>query len=233
VSCALIICLAATTTAMTAEHIVLLHGLGRTHRSMRTLEVHLTQKGFHVTNIDYPSRSHRIEELASIIGDRIQRSGLDAQARLHFVTHSLGGILVRWLHVRGRLPRIGRVVMLSPPNQGSEIADKLGRWRIVRKALGPSIHQLGTDPASVPNMLGAVDFELGVITGNKSLNPLFSRWVPGRDDGKVSTKRAAVAGMKDFLELPHSHGFIMHKPEVLKQVVHFLHTGRFFRDPKP
>jgi len=218
---------------MNGEHIVLLHGLGRTHRSMRTIELHLRHAGFNVINIDYPSRSHPIEELALIIGDHVKLAGINADGKVHFVTHSLGGILVRWLYSRGRIRNIGRVVMLSPPNQGSEVADRINRYRFFRKILGPSIQQLGTDTDGVPSALGPAGFELGIITGTKSLNPLFSYWVPGRDDGKVSTERAKVDGMKDFLVLPHSHGFIMHSPEVVEQVVYFLQNGRFFRAGQP
>jgi triacylglycerol lipase len=217
-------------TAMAAESIVLLHGLGRTQRSMRTLATHLGDAGFDVINIDYPSRCHPIEELASIVGEHLRLAGIDTRESVHFVTHSLGGILVRWLHREGRIKNIGRVVMLSPPNRGSEVADNVKRYWLFRKILGPPIRQLGTDQDAIPSRLGPVDFELGVITGSKSLNPLFSYWVPGHDDGKVSTERAKVAGMKDFLVLPHSHGFIMNSPEVVEQVIYFLQNGQFKRN---
>ncbi len=159
---------------LSGEPVVLLHGLGRTYRSMNTLEKKLAASGFKVTNIDYPSRDYPIDRLADIVGDHIEGMDTAPAARINFVTHSLGGILVRWLHGHGRLKNIGRVVMLSPPNQGSEIVDKLAGNPVVEAAMGPAFHQLGTDSSSLPASLGPVDFELGVITGTKSFNPRFS-----------------------------------------------------------
>jgi hypothetical protein len=120
--------------------------------------------------------------------------------------------------------------MLSPPNQGSEVADWAVENPFIQKFLGPSHEQLGTGPESLPNQLGPVDFELGIIAGNKTLNPLFSRMIPGDDDGKVSVERTKVEGMTDFLVVPHSHTYIMWREAVIDQVVYFLENGEFQRE---
>ena len=219
----------AGTHAPVPETVVLLHGLGRTFRSMAPLENRLQSAGYRVINVDYPSRDYPIDQLARWVDDHLARTDPAPSGARHFVTHSLGGILVRWLRRNGRLPDLGRVVMLSPPNQGSQIVDRLMAIPMIQAALGPAFTQLGTGAGSVPVSLGPVDFDLGVIIGDVSLNPLFSLWLPGDDDGKVSLDSARVEGMTDYLVVPHSHGFMMNDPGVMNEVVFFLENGRFER----
>jgi len=197
---------------------------------MRALESALSRsdQGFRVVNVDYPSRKYPIEYLAEYVGSMIHQRCTEEKRRIHFVTHSLGGIVLRYYLKGNQLNNLGRVVMLSSPNQGSELVDILGENILFKAAAGPSGQQLGTESSSVPNALGTVDFEVGIIAGNKSLNPIFSRLIPGKDDGRVSVKRSKVEGMADFLIVPQAHPFIMNSSEVIKQAVYFLEHGRFF-----
>jgi triacylglycerol lipase len=211
------------------ECVVLLHGLGRSAASMSWLAQRLTAAGFQTVSLDYPSRALPIETLAANLADPIAQACNGTPAKLHLVSHSLGGILIRLCLQQHRPINLGRVVMLSPPNQGSELADRLKAHPLYRYATGPAGQQLGTAPDSLPNHLKPVDFELGVITGNRSLNPLFSAWIPGEDDGKVSVALAKVTGMTDFLVVAHSHTWIMNSTEVAEQTVHFLEHGYFRR----
>lgn len=208
--------------------VVVLHGLARTSRSMASIEKRLVKEGYTVVNVDYPSTDHPIEYLAdTVLDDVLQACCRDAT--LHFVTHSMGGILVRYYLKDHRLPNLGRVVMLSPPNQGSELVDVFKDNFIFKKVNGPAGAQMGTGPESLPLQLGPVTFDLGVVMGNQSLNPIFSKMIPGPDDGKVSVARAQVEGMRDFLVMPHSHTFIMRKRRVIDQVVYYLRHGAFER----
>ena len=209
-------------------YVILLHGLARTSRSMAKLEKRLSQYGYQVINLDYPSTEHPIEFLAEeYLGRIIERFKAGPRRKVHFVSHSLGGIIVRYYLKHHELSNLGRVVMMSPPNQGSEVVDCMKDTLIFKKINGPAGQQLGTDKDSFPVKLGPVDFELGVIAGNRTFDPLFSMLIPGPDDGKVSVKRAKVEGMADFLVLPHSHTFIMQKEDVIEQVIHFLERGSF------
>jgi triacylglycerol lipase len=211
-----------------SEGVVLLHGLARTTRSMARIERDLTQAGYVVANLPYPSRKAPIEALSEGVFDRIRDSvRLRDCTRVHFVTHSMGGIVLRDMISKHRIERLGRVVMLGPPNQGSELVDRLGGWRLFRWINGPAGQQLGTGPESLPNRLGPVDFELGVIAGDQSINWINSGMIPGPDDGKVSVERTKVVGMKDHLVVHTTHPTMLSHRTVIFSVRRFLKTGAF------
>ncbi len=207
--------------------VVVLHGLGRSSTSMWLLASRLTQAGFEVHNLDYPSTEATINQLVEMLDGEVERCCLSSKNPLHFVTHSLGGILVRAYIAQKRPHNLGRVVMLSPPNQGSQLVDELRDNPLFQWATGPAGQELGTDPSNLPNRLGPADFEVGIITGSQSLNPLTSWLVTGEDDGKVSVESAQLKGMADFLVVPNTHTFIMNSSQVAQEVVHFLEHGSF------
>lgn len=216
------------------ELVVLLHGLCRSPRSMAKMESHLRSEGFDVLNIGYPSRSESIQTLAEkTIGDVLATPEAVRAERIHFVTHSMGGILVREYLEQHTIDRLGRVVMLGPPNQGSEIVDALGSWKVFGLLNGPAGRQLGTDADSRPLQLGPARFEVGIIAGDRSINWINSCIIPGPDDGKVSVERTRLAGMKDHLVVHATHPFLMRNREVLRQTAHFLRHGSFSSPATP
>jgi len=208
------------------EVVILLHGLGRSDRSMRPLESHLSQAGYRVRNLRYPSRDLTPEELVANLHRQIAACCTGAP-RLHFVTHSLGGVLIRAYLAEHSLPNLGRVVMLAPPNRGSEYVDLVGDSRLFQWAFGPTATELGTGSDSLPNRLPKPRFEFGVIAGTRSINPLSPLVVHGESDGTVSVESAQIAGMSDFITVPVSHTFIMRSDTVAGYVIGFLRTGRF------
>ena len=208
--------------------VILLHGLSRTDFSMLRLESALRREGYAVANVHYDSREYGIDILAdSAIAAGLGLCAEQGAERIHFATHSLGGILVRFYMRDHELPQLGRVVMMAPPNQGSEIIDVFGDMPGFELFSGEPAQQLGTNSDSVPQQLGPVNFELGVIAGTRSLNPILSMALPDRDDGKVTVENTKVEGMQDFIELPFSHTFIMQRQESIDQVLHFLAHGIF------
>jgi hypothetical protein len=212
------------------EYVILLHGLCRSGRSMIPMGQALTTAGYKVINMEYPSRSASIEKLSD---DAIGRAVADCQRKnattIDFVTHSLGGIMVRSYLARHAIPNLGRVVMLGPPNQGSEVVDKLGSWWLFRKINGPAGNELGTGPDSTPNRLGPANFCLGIIAGDRSINWINSLLIPGPDDGKVSVERTKLAGMKDHIVIHATHPMLMRNRTVIKQTIYFIQQGTFER----
>jgi pimeloyl-ACP methyl ester carboxylesterase len=194
---------------------------------MALLGARLRAAGFHTVNVAYSSNRRTMEELVAELGNRVEEC-CAGTPNVHFVTHSMGGILVRMYLAEHSPEHEGRVVMLSPPSQGSEVVDALPDSPLRRLLLGPAGSRLGTDSLSVPSRLGPAEFELGIITGNRTLNPLTSWLIPGPDDGKVGIDRARVEGAA-FLVVPHTHTFIMNTRVVAEESEHFLRTGHFSR----
>ena len=216
----------------TDECVILLHGLARTAGSMNSVQRRLQEHGYLVVNQGYPSRQEPIEVLAATAIPQALAECANAPT-VHFVTHSMGGILLRAYLVQHDVPALGRVVMLGPPNQGSEIVDRLANVPGFGLLNGPAGKQLGTSPNDVPKTLGPVRFELGVIAGTRTLNPLLSQLLPNPDDGKVSVAATKVEGMTDFIALPVSHPLMMNNTEVMAQILAFLEIGRFNDGQKP
>jgi len=208
------------------DTVVLLHGLGRSAWSMKCLEWTLRAAGYRVVNLDYPSRRFPVEKLADDhLGPALQRLAPAPGTSVHFVTHSMGGIVLRCYLRDHPLPQLGRIVMLAPPNSGSEVADQLKTTWFYRTVNGPAGQQLGTD--GLPGRLGPAPGETGIVAGTFSFNPRFSSWMTGPSDGKVSVERARLDGMCDFLVVPYSHTWLMWRQPVLRQVRAFLRHGRF------
>lgn len=213
------------------DSVILLHGLMRSSASMEKMKAALTFAGYDVINVDYPSRSSTIEALAdSVIPAALACVTSAPPGRVHFVTHSMGGILLRQYLAGHRIRSLGRVVMLGPPNQGSEVVDRLGDLELFECLNGPAGHELGTSSNSVPARLGPVDFELGVIAGDRSINWINSLMIPGSDDGKVSVERTRVQGMRDHVVIHVSHPFIMRDDAVIAETIRFLREGKFRRE---
>ena len=211
-----------------AETVVLIHGLGRTPLSMRRLDVFLTRAGFRVVRYGYRSRS---DDMATIVAGLQKQLGIwharHDQPVFHFVTHSLGGIVVRALLARESEVRIGRIVMLAPPNHGSEIIDF---WRskpwlrtFFGRVMGDVALSLHTGADSLPNMLPRLaERQVMVIAGTRSIEPWFHPLFDGSHDGKVSLSSARLNDIAPVVSLPTTHTFLMNDARVRRELLGFL-----------
>ena len=218
-----------TSAATADECVIILHGLLRTSSSMEAMAEAVEAAGFVAVNIDYPSREYPIEVLAPMAVGKglVLCEAAGATDRIHFVAHSLGGILVRKYLTEKEIMNLGRVVILGPPNQGSKAVDELGDVPGIDWVNGPAGRQLGKGPASVPLKLGPADFDLGIIAGNRTIDPITSAVLDDPDDGKVSVEDTKLEGMNDFIVVEHSHEFMMRLEQPIALTIRFLTTGSF------
>ena len=210
------------------ECVILLHGLARSDSSMLKLAAVLNAQGYATVNYGYPSTKHSVKKLADeAVGDAL--SLCPRGSRVHFVTHSMGGLLVRQYLSTQTIANLGRVVMLGTPNKGSQVVDILKNLPGFRAINGPAGMQLGTEAESCPSQLGAANFDVGIIAGNRSINWILSSMLPGSDDGKVTVENTKLKGMSDHVTLPVTHPFMMKNDVVIEQVVNYLKDGLFSR----
>ena len=218
-----------SSSVQAGECVILLHGLMRSSTSMNKMQRELEAEGYITANIDYPSRDHLVEELADIaVEDGLAACRANESiSQIHFVTHSLGGILVRQYLSGKDIPELGRVVMMGPPNQGSAAVDELENVPGFDWLNGPAGRQLGKGEDSVPLTLGPADFELGIIAGNRTIDPITSAVLENPDDGRVSVEDTKLDGMADFVVVEHSHAFMMRMQKTIEHTIEFLRTGSF------
>lgn len=205
------------------QTVVLLHGLWRGWRAMRPMARALGQEGFSTLIVPYPSARKPVGELVAQVRAEVEK--ISGNQPVHFITHSLGGIIVREL-LAGDVPwESGKVVMLAPPNQGSEIVDWSRDYPVLRKVLGPAGQALGSD--GVPGALPAlpVDLAAAVIMGRRSSIPFFRKLLGQENDGIVSADKGLIEGLRGFSVIDADHTFIQMHPEAIRLCLHFLKTG--------
>jgi triacylglycerol lipase len=210
-----------------ADRVVLLHGHGRTETAMLLLENSLAGAGFEVHNLGYPSNDESPEGLLARIGMEIDACCVRGKQRVHFVGHSLGGLLIRAYLARSRPENLGNVVLIGTPNGGSELADiEEGLPGAMVEWAGPTAQMLGTGPDDFPASLPPPDYPVGVIAGTRDAI-VTNEWLPLPNDSMVSLESAKLDGMSDFRTFHLTHWGLRNNAEVAEATIRFLREGRF------
>ncbi len=213
--------------AQTKDCIVLLHGLGRTHHAMFSLEKILTQAGYLVVNQSYPATQFSINTLANqYVQPMVNQCLIHHPDHISFVTHSLGGIVLEKYLETHSVPKLSRIVMLSPPHHGSPLVDLLQNTWLFRMVMGPAGQELGTKRIYEPL---PSSIKIGIITGTFSWVPFSTYFFHEKNDGKVSISSAQSPTMTDFITLPVSHTFMMNNKQVQQAILNFLKYGHLTR----
>jgi triacylglycerol lipase len=231
--CLTLVAVASATQADSADRrecVVLLHGVALSGWAMNPLARALEEAGYRTINVSYPSRTLAIDAIArDFLPAQLRAHQVEQAPRLHFVAHSMGSLVVRAYLQEHRPPNLGRVVMLGPPNHGSAAADRAADFAIMRRVIGVNLGRLGQGPDGISPRLPPADYDLGIIAGTAHINPMFDEVLGGEHDGVVTLTSARLAGMSDFIALPHSHTVMLWRRAVHAQVIAFLRDGRFRR----
>jgi pimeloyl-ACP methyl ester carboxylesterase len=197
---------------------------------MAKLAGFLSGHGYRVVNVGYPSTKFSISDLIDIIRPEIDGAAKEAgDGRVHFFGYSMGGLIIRAFLRSYRPANLGRVVMVGTPNNGSQIADFLKNWPLYRKVYGPAGQQLITDQTAMTELFGTVDYELGIIAGNRTIDPVSSLIIGIRvpNDGKVSVESTRLDGASAHIVIPANHTFLPVNKTMWSETLSFLQDGRF------
>lgn len=215
------------------ESVVLLHGIGKSNRITYLMAKRLSNAGFEVYNITYPYKKHTIQELSDFLNDKIIELGINKKSNVNFVGHSMGGLIIRAYINKYKPKNLHRVVMVGTPNHGSELADSFKDWTIYKIKFGSvSGKQIGTNLEGLDKAFGPVNYDLGIIAGKTWSSPIFSRILPGDDDGIVTIKSTKLKGMHDHIIMNFSHTPGIQYKKVANMVISYLKNGKFDRNLK-
>ncbi len=232
--------LPAPSTARAAEQpvrvVVLVHGFMDTRFHLYFMEKQLISEGYVVINKTYPSVTMSIEDCADYLAGVIERGteGITDPYELDFITHSMGGLVVRCYLAKYHPPQAKRLVMIATPNRGVTKAELAARFPLADRVLGPALMEMAQGPDYLCALCGgAPAVEFGVITGGKGDGQGYSLFIPGDDDGIVAVRSAYLPGASDFLLLDHIHNLICFYDDTIANARAFLTDGAFLMHTAP
>lgn len=207
------------------EIVFLLHGLMRNNQDMMLLQKEFVKRGYKTCNWSYASNRFSIKELGKQLKELIDKTPMTT---IHFVGHSMGGIVIRSYMDQFKPTNVGRVVMIGTPNSGASIASLFSDYELFKKSFGPAAIELASDsqkglaqPADFPNTEFAV---IAGGTGTKyGMNPL----IKGDNDGLVATEEAKLKGAKCFTIVPLHHMIIHLEKSTIQKTANFIEFGSF------
>ena len=216
--------------AMKGKAVVLVHGIVRSSKSFSAMEKKLKEEGYSVFGFDYPSTRVSIPESAEYLRKSIK--SLEGIDEIYLVVHSMGGLVVRSMLVKGQDPRIKRMVMMGVPNMGAEMADAFKKNPLFKIIFGPAGQQLVTDGEGLISELPTPKFEFAILAGARGTEKGYNPLIPGDDDGTVAVSSTRLPGANDFISKPVLHSFLMFNKECIEHTSRYLKTGKF-REKEP
>ncbi|MDD4149333.1 MAG: hypothetical protein PHE33_04835 [Bacteroidales bacterium] len=209
--------------------VFLLHGYANPKSIMRKIDKDLRKGGFNTENYAYSSIYRDLDTIGKNLYLDIIKQNLDS---VSFVTHSMGGLVVRaMLKYSGTdddFPFIYRIVMISPPNQGADIADFLKSYAILRPLLGPNVEKMETDSASYTNQLPIpCNIEIGIIIGKRGKKKGYNLLIEGDNDGLIKPENTLLGNEKDTISLELDHLSLIFRKKSRTKVIKFMKTGHF------
>ena len=209
--------------------VVLVHGLWRSGWAMRSIANDLNDFAYQTVSISYPSTSMNIPEIAAnYLPPAIEECEQGGAEQIHFVSHSMGGIVVRQYLQNNHLPLGSKVVMLSPPNQGSELSEKFGDASWYQHIVGPAGASLSKKEGGIISRLKAVKEPVGIIAAYRGWSVWPSAWLPEPNDGTVSVESMKLAEMNDFVLINDGHAMMRFNMDIHQQIRYFLAKGEFY-----
>ena len=209
------------------ELVVLIHGVLNTTKRMAGLEKYLSDAGYEVYNVDYPSTKHSIRKLTEIVSNLIEKKNPQQYEAVHFVGFSMGGLITRMLLNQHKFNNLGRVIFIGSPHLGSEVADFVVKIPLLAKFFGPALNEMTTDCSLIKKMLGEPHYQFATIAGNRSYDLLGMLLIKGPHDGRVSLRSSLLNGSQDRLILPFAHLEMLRKKGLWQEVLHYIKHGKF------
>ncbi len=208
------------------EWVVLVHGMLSSPRAMKKIEKELTMNGYHVMNFGYDSREDSIQIVTDVLDHSIKNLIPSGAGTIHFVTHSLGALVVRYYLSKRKIKNLGRFVMIAPPNQGSVWGKTLVKnIPAMRHILGISGEELQYSLKYRP--VKPPPCEFGIISGGTGKSRGLNPFIPGDNDATVAVSETMMEGMKDHIVIPGQHTMLLFQKRVIDNVISFLGTGKF------
>lgn len=223
--------LLASETKVKKEKVVLIHGFGRSKVAMWQLYIELCMAGYDIESIGYSSFTKSIDEIKATVFAQINTIAFHKYEKIHFVGHSLGGLLCRAYLDRYRVQNLGNVVLIGSPNGGTELVDSYKKeWWF--DYAGPTAKVLGTDKNSFPKSLKKPYYPVGVIAGVVTTQmDMIEEAFDGEHDGMVSVESTKIEGMSDFIKIKTNHSMMRYDDEVASQTIYFLQKSSFYETP--
>jgi triacylglycerol lipase len=212
------------------DTVVVVHGLRWwAFGGMDWMARQFNHAGYRVILVRYPSRKLDGDQLVhDYLAKTVERENTHLDKPLHFVAHSLGGVLTHRFLQDHPPSNLGRCVFIAAPLHGTELADIIDRKMDSSvRLIGPAAASLNTSSDGMPETLRPPRFPVGIIMGDRSNYPFLSPFIPGADDGVVPVRSGIIDGARDTLVLHEAHVEMIHSPDVFKQSRRFIETGAF------